>query len=58
MVKDILELLDDRFKMVHRSCIVNTDKVSTYDWCNSKIILKNGTEVNYLSKKYKKGIEK
>lgn len=55
-VKEILNKLDDRFKMVHRSCIVNTEKVDTYDWSKSKIILKNGKEVNYLSKKYKKGI--
>lgn len=53
-VREILELLDDRFKMVHRSCIVNTNKVLVYDWNNSKIILRNGKEVNYLSKKYKK----
>ena len=54
-VKEILNILDDRFKMVHRSCIVNTDKVSAYDWSKSKIILKDGKEVNYLSKKFKKG---
>lgn len=53
-VKEILILLDNRFKMVHRSCIVNTDKVSSFDWSNSKVILNDGTEVNYLSKKYKK----
>lgn len=57
-LKEVIELLDDRFKMVHRSCIVNTDKVSLYDWLNSKIILKNGKEVNYLSKKYRKEVEK
>lgn len=56
-LKDILESLDERFKMVHRSCIVNTDKVSTYDWNNSKIILNDGTEVNYLSKKFRKDVE-
>jgi DNA-binding LytR/AlgR family response regulator len=56
-VKEILEMLDNRFKMVHRACIVNTDKVSVYDWNNSKIILKDGTEVNYLSKRFKKGLE-
>lgn len=55
-VKEILEKLDERFKMVHRSCIVNTDKVQSYDWNNSKIILKNNEEIYYLSKKYKKDI--
>lgn len=57
-LKEIQQLLDDRFKMVHRSCIVNTDKVVKYDWTNYKIILKDGTEVNYLSKKYRKEVEK
>ena len=56
-VKEILDLLDDRFKMVHRSCIVNTDKVVTYDWSKLKIVMKNGTEVNYLSRKFKKELE-
>ncbi|MBR5662130.1 MAG: LytTR family transcriptional regulator DNA-binding domain-containing protein [Bacilli bacterium] len=55
-VKEILELLDGRFKKVHRSCIVNTDNVLTYDWSKLKIIMKNGEEVNYLSKKFRKGI--
>lgn len=56
-VKEILNLLDGRFQLVHRSCIVNTEKVAVYDWNNSKIVLNNGKEVNYLSKKYKKGVE-
>lgn len=56
-LKEIMSKLDDRFKMVHRSCIVNTDKVCSYDWYNLKIILKNGKQVNYLSKKYKKEVE-
>jgi len=52
-VKEILDLLDERFKMVHRSCIVNTDKVDAYDWNKLRIIMKNGKIVNYLSKKFK-----
>lgn len=55
-VKEILEKLDNRFKMVHRSCIVNTDRVESYDWNNLKIVMKNGEEILYLSKKYKKEI--
>lgn len=56
-VKEILEMLDERFKMVHRACIVNTDKVSAYDWNNSKVILTDGRQVDFLSKKYRKEIE-
>lgn len=55
-IKEILNVLDSRFKMVHRSCIVNTDYISIYDWSNSKIILKDNTEVNYLSRKFKKEV--
>ena len=50
-------MLDERFKMVHRSCIVNTDFVESYDWNNSVVILKDGTKVNYLSKKYKRDVQ-
>lgn len=56
-VKEMFEKLDDRFKIVHRSCIVNADKVALYDWSNLKIIMDDGTKVNYLSKKFKKGLE-
>ena len=56
-VKEMLDLLDSRFKMVHRSCIVNTNLVSSYDWNKSKVIMKDGSEVNYLSKKFKKELE-
>ena len=56
-LKEVLQMLDERFRMVHRSCIVNTDNVISYDWSNSKIILKDGKQVNYLSKKYKKEVE-
>ena len=55
-VKEILGMLDSRFKLVHRSCIVNTEKVTTYDWTKSQIVMNNGKIVNYLSKKYRKGI--
>lgn len=57
-LKEILEQLDDRFKMVHRSCIVNTDKVASYNWSKGIVIMNDGTELNYLSKKYKGDIEK
>ena len=56
-LKEIILMLDSRFKYVHRSCIVNTEKVSLYDWNNNKIKLLNGNEIPYLSKKYKKEVE-
>lgn len=57
-LKDIVNMLDNRFKMIHRSCIVNTEKVEAFDWNNSKIIFTDGEEINYISKKYKKDISK
>ena len=57
-LKEILSKLDSRFKMVHRSCVVNTDKVEVFDWSNSKIIFTDGEEISYISKKYKKDIIK
>lgn len=57
-LKEILSMLDSRFKFVHRSCIVNTEKVSIYDWNNNKIKMLSGKEVTYLSKKFKKEVDK
>lgn len=57
-LKEILAMLDSRFKFVHRSCIVNTEKVSIYDWNNNKVKMTSGKEVLYLSKKYKKEVDK
>ena len=57
-INDILEKLDDRFIMVHRSCIANKNRVQKYDWVNKEFILDNGDVVKMLSKKYKKEVEK
>ena len=57
-LKEILNKLDNRFKMVHRSCVVNTEKVEAFDWSNSKIIFTDGEEITYISKKYKKDVTK
>lgn len=54
---DSLNLLDNRFKMVHRACIVNTDRVETYNWSKGYFILDNGKKVDLLSKKFKKEVE-
>lgn len=56
-VTDSLNNLDDRFKLVHRACIVNTDRVQVYNWNKGFFILDNGKKVHMLSKKSKKEIE-
>ena len=53
---EILKKLDDRFKQVHRACIVNTQRVRSYNWCKGYFTLDNGKEVDYCSKSYKKSI--
>ena len=52
-IGQMLEELDDRFIQVHRSCIVNKDKVTLYDWKDGKFTLETGEVVNMLSKNFK-----
>lgn len=56
-VLDSLDYLDDRFKLIHRACIVNTDRVESYNWAKGYFVLDNGKKVHMLSKKCKKEIE-
>ena len=53
---EILKELDERFKKVHRSCIVNTERVNKFDWKKGKFILDNSEEVELLSKKYEEEV--
>ena len=56
-IQDSLEKLDDRFKMVHRACIVNTDRVQEFNWSKKYFVLDTGEKVYMLSKKYRKEVE-
>lgn len=53
-IRDMLNLLDSRFKQCHKSCIVNVDHISKIDYKKGIIILNNGMVVDYLSKKFMK----
>ena len=55
-IPEMLELLDDRFKQCHRSCIVNRDRVHKYEWNEGYFVLDNKIEVDMLSKKFKKEV--
>lgn len=57
-LSDVMELLDDRFIQTHRSCITNKLRVHEWNYSKGYYILDNGEKVEYLSKKYKKEIEK
>lgn len=52
----ISSLLDERFIQTHRSCYVNTKRVSKIDKLNRIIIFDNGKDIDLLSDKYKKGL--
>lgn len=52
-INQIIDDLDDRFVQVHRSCIINKDKVNLYNWAAGYFILENNERVDMLSKKYK-----
>lgn len=52
-INQIIEELDDRFIQVHRSCIVNKNRVNVYNWAGGYFILDTNEKVNMLSKKYK-----
>lgn len=49
-INDMLLRLDERFKLCHRACIVNADKVEGYNFKDKIIKLDTGEEINYLSK--------
>ena len=54
----MIENLDDRFYLSHRSCLINTDKVRKIDWKNSVIYFENGISIPLLSRDRKKGLKK
>ena len=56
-LKQIFNYLDDRFRQVHKSCIVNCNRIIKFDWTNNFFVLDNGNHVELLSKNYKKNVE-
>lgn len=57
-LEEMLTELDERFEQVHRSCIVNTARVSKYNWSTGDFILDTSEKVPLLSKKYKEKVVK
>lgn len=56
-ISDIYSMLDDRFFLTHRSCIVNTEKIDKIDWKRNIIYFKNSLETDYLSRDKRKGLK-
>lgn len=53
-ISTLFDMLDSRFYMTHRSCIINTEKIDRVDWKNNIIYFKNGFNTDYLSRDRKK----
>lgn len=56
-IKDMLGMLDYRFKQCHRSCIVNTLRIQEKNYKEGYFVLDTGEKVYMLSKKFKKELE-
>ncbi|MEG2457624.1 MAG: LytTR family transcriptional regulator DNA-binding domain-containing protein [Bacilli bacterium] len=53
-IRDMLPLLDSRFKVAHKSCIVNSKRVLVYNWTKGYMTMDNNEIVYMLSKRRKK----
>ena len=56
-LKEILPMLDGRFKQCHRSCIFNTLRVEQMNFKEGYFLMDNGMKVDMLSKKFRKDLE-
>lgn len=56
-ISTLFDMLDGRFFMTHRSCIINTEKIDKIDWKNNIIYFKNGFKTDYLSRDKKKELK-
>ena len=55
-INDMLANLDERFKQIHRACIVNTDVVNKYDWNKGHFVLDSGKQVELCSKNFRENV--
>ena len=53
----ILGILDDRFYLTHRSCIVNTEKISKIDWKENVIYFETGDFIDVIAREKRKGLK-
>lgn len=53
----VYDMLDDRFYISHRSCIINTSKIFRIDWTKNIIYFNNKLHIDYLSRDKKKGLK-
>lgn len=55
-LREIIDMLDDRFIQTHRACYINSDKVSAIDKTNKMITFKDNTTTDLLSDRFKKRV--
>lgn len=55
-ILDILNELDDRFKQIHRACIVNKERVNLFNWSKGYFVLDTGEQVDLCSKNFKENV--
>lgn len=56
-ISKMLARLDERFVMVHRCCIVNTERIQKYSWADGYFLVDTGEKVAMLSHYYKEKIQ-
>jgi len=56
-MNDMIDELDERFYLSHRSCLVNINKISKIDFKDSIIYFQNGESINLISRDRKKGLK-
>lgn len=57
-LSELIEKLDDRFYLTHRSCIINTEKIMSIDWKNNIIKFNNGVAIDLIARDRRKGLKK
>lgn len=56
-MNQMIEELDERFFLSHRSCLVNTEKIKKIDWKQNIIYFDPDKSINLLSRDKKKGLK-
>ena len=57
-LSELIEKLDDRFYLTHRSCVINTEKIMSIDWKNNIIKFNNGEAIDLIARDRRKGLKK
>ena len=56
-MNEMIEKLDNRFYLSHRSCLVNTEQINFINWRTGVITFNNGETIDYIARDKKKGLK-